>query len=382
MATFNGSGISSPNVLVDPTGLTRITNTDLQSALAELDTTTTGVERTLVHRLQFEASSVGNINAAAVFFFDPTTIANNPSDGDTLVLNDGFNPAETFTFRAVPTVPFDVEIDASARITTTNLATVIETDSLRFRAVKVDDLTRLHSNAACRGHVVVIVCKSNRAPAAPRIYGVFAASATSHPRVLSSTSTGFTPTKLRYDVDGTFGQTPPTIDPGVDQSFGYDQAGTALLKTGSLRVTASEPTLYIRQVRSPTTGINWIPIGPDVEGFGSPVAVSPGNTVDNLFFAPKNLRIVGIKVYAETIPTTAGTFTLTVDADGSNILATTPFILTTLSAATLTSLPLTATESLLLRSTGSKIRFIFSSDNGDLVATGVYVQALYRSRTL
>lgn len=382
MSTFNGSGINSSKVLVDPTGLTRITGTDLQTVLEELDSTTTGAERTLLHRLQFEASSVGSILPATVFYFDPTLTTTNPSDGDTLVLNDGFNPAETFTFRTVPSLAFDVGIDSDVRITMTNLATGIETDSVRFRAVKVTDLTRLHSSAACRGHAVIIVCKISRAPAVPRIYGTFAASASSRPRVPSSTSTGFTSTKLRYSVDSTLGSTPPSGDPGVDQSFGYDQQGNTLLFSGALRVTVSEPTIYIRQVRSPTSGINWIPVGPSVETYTSPVAVSPGNTVNNLFWVPRNVTLVGFKVYAETTPTTAGNFTLAVDAGGSNILASTPFDLTSLSAATLTSIPLTLTTSLLDRATGSRIRFQFVSDNGDLVATGVYVQLLYRSRTL
>jgi hypothetical protein len=337
-----------------------------------------GIERTLLHRLQFEASTVGNILPAAIFFFDPTLATTNPSNGDILVLNDGFNPAETFTFKTVPAGAFDVGINAGdVKITLTNLATAIETDSARFRAVKVIDLTRIHTNTAVRGHAVIIVCRINATPGVPRIYGTFAVPLTSRPR-----RSGFTSSDLRYNVDDTITLTLPTADPGVRQSFGYEQVGFSALSNGQVRVTASEPALYTRQLVSPTSGVNWIPVGPAVEQYGTGVAVSPGNTVTNFFFVPRNVTIVGIKVYAHTVPVTAGTYTLAVDADGSGILSAATFDLTSLSAAVLTSVSLTATTSLLNRLTGSRIRFSFASNNGDLTASGMHIQILYRSRTL
>jgi hypothetical protein len=42
MATFNGSGIDGNNVLIDPTGLSVVTATDAQGAIAELDAASGG----------------------------------------------------------------------------------------------------------------------------------------------------------------------------------------------------------------------------------------------------------------------------------------------------------------------------------------------------
>jgi hypothetical protein len=51
-----------------------------------------------------------------------------------------------------------------------------------------------------------------------------------------------------------------------------------------------------------------------------------------------------------------------------------------LAVATLTPMTLTATTADLDMATGTKMRIRLVSDNADLVASGVYVQLIYRSQ--
>jgi hypothetical protein len=114
------------------------------------------------------------------------------------------------------------------------------------------------------------------------------------------------------------------------------------------------------------------------------MAVSPGNTINTYFFAPYNITIVAVKVYCHAGATTAGVYTLAVeDIDGANNLlsaATEDMTTATLPAATLTPLALTGTAANLDLATGTRVRLQLVSDNGDLVASGVYVQILFRSQ--
>ena len=112
------------------------------------------------------------------------------------------------------------------------------------------------------------------------------------------------------------------------------------------------------------------------------MTVSPANTINTNWFAPYNCEVVGLRVFGEVSPTTAGVYTLqVVDVDNANnLLAAATFDMTSLAVATLTTLTLTGTAADLLLPVGTRVRFQLVSDNGDLVASGVYVQIIYRSQ--
>ena len=60
------------------------------------------------------------------------TFASNPSDGDTVTINDQVNGAKVFTFRTTPTVAGDVGIDSTANDTADNLQIAISNTSPLF----------------------------------------------------------------------------------------------------------------------------------------------------------------------------------------------------------------------------------------------------------
>jgi len=114
------------------------------------------------------------------------------------------------------------------------------------------------------------------------------------------------------------------------------------------------------------------------------VTVFPNNTINTLFFAPYNCTIVGINAYCESGATTAGVYTLAdedIDAT-NNLLSAATFDMTTpnLPAATVTPVTLTGTTANLDLAAGTRVRFQLASDNADLVASGVYLQIIFRSQ--
>ena len=112
------------------------------------------------------------------------------------------------------------------------------------------------------------------------------------------------------------------------------------------------------------------------------MSVFPNNTVNHIMFAPYDMQILAIKVYGQVSPTTAGVYTLAVeDLDGSNnLLSAATFDMTSLSAATLTTMSLTGTGANLQVPEGTALRFQLVSDNADLVASGLYAQIIFRSQ--
>lgn len=211
----------------------------------------------------------------------------------------------------------------------------------------------------------------------------------------------------------TFSGNPADVSPG---SFTVDLEGAYLVQLIVDATLATEDIQYVRlRVLTTTLGLTLvaagerrdgtgiIPVDIDTEGWANeqnanllaleaaatvpddqtiPLAVSPSNIVEHLYFAPYALTLVGIKIYAETTPTTAGVYTLAVeDADASNnLLAAATEDMTGLSAATLTTLTLTATTANLDLPVGTRIKVTLVSDNGDLVATGLYIQFLFRTQ--
>ena len=131
------------------------------------------------------------------------------------------------------------------------------------------------------------------------------------------------------------------------------------------------------------TGTSWqtLEVGPPDDDQRE-ITVLPGGTINSLWFAPYACTVTAIKVYADTSPATAGVYTLAVeDIDGSNnLISTATFDLTSLVSGTLTTLTLTGTTADLELATGTRVRFQFVSDNGDLTGDGVYTQIIYRSQ--
>lgn len=108
------------------------------------------------------------------------------------------------------------------------------------------------------------------------------------------------------------------------------------------------------------------------------VSISPGNTIIYRYFAPYDLVVVGIKVYALTAPVAAtGTYLFSAAGNAVNLLSAANYDLELLVSDTLTSIPLAVIGNRYL-STGQKFEFTFASDSGDLTGAGLYLQLLYQ----
>lgn len=178
------------------------------------------------------------------------------------------------------------------------------------------------------------------------------------------------------------GGTNPTLTPGDVFVLGSSPtAPVSSANEGRIRYNQSTMTLQQSVDGGPWTSIGAGGAAPD-DSYTMDVVVSPNNTVTNFFFAPYNLTLVKAKVYAHVAPTTAGTYTLTLtDEDAANnLLAAASFDMTSLVAQTLTTLTLTGTTANLDMSEGTRIKYSLASDNGDLVAGGVYIQLIFRSQ--
>jgi hypothetical protein len=138
------------------------------------------------------------------------------------------------------------------RNTLTNLVEVINRDSAQSKAVKVTDLTRLHNNAATRGHVAIIVSLITASVGNPRLYGTFAAPGTSAPRAKN-----FTANMRRYTADESWSSI-DSSDPGTRKFFGFQSDGFETYPGGTVLSTLSQPTTLVRQVGSPTTSTMWL----------------------------------------------------------------------------------------------------------------------------
>jgi len=210
-----------------------------------------GANGSILHRLQVAAGSTSNVQPATAFGFDVALLTSGPADGDTLIINDGFNPVETYTFRTAPTLAFEVlRNPADVRVTLTNLVETINRDSLQNVAVKVTDLTQLQTNSAVRGHAAVIVSLITASVGVPRMYGTFTAGANPSAR-------DFAANQSRYSTESSW-QALDSVDPGVRKYFGYASDGFGRFPSGSLLTTASSPTVLVRQANSPTTNVVWI----------------------------------------------------------------------------------------------------------------------------
>ena len=177
------------------------------------------------------------------------------------------------------------------------------------------------------------------------------------------------------------GGTNPIITAGDIIEFGSSPAAVvAPASTGRIRYNQSTTVFEVSVDTGPWTAIS----APDDHQFE--MAVSPGNTIETYFFAPYDLTLVEINAYCESGALSAlGGYLLSVeDSDlANNLLSAATFDMETtgsLPAATLTSVPLTGTVADLDMAKGTRVKTTLASNNADLVASGVYLQLIFRSQ--
>ena len=146
---------------------------------------------------------------------------------------------------------------------------------------------------------------------------------------------------------------------------------------------------YVLEKKSIPGSARWVQ---SLQGSGSSdfyqtsIAVSPGNTVNELFFAPYNMTLQEISVYCHSGATSVeGTYFLFVsDETASNnlLLDLNGFDLEVpnLPAATLKQIVLTDTAAHLSMPKGSVIRVRVVSNNPDLTAEGLYIQFIFSAQ--
>jgi hypothetical protein len=111
-----------------------------------------------------------------------------------------------------------------------------------------------------------------------------------------------------------------------------------------------------------------------------PVENQGGNSRTTDMRQGQAIRITAIFAYAETAPTTAGSYDLFVTGAGNNLLADPSFDLTSLDDDDYTSIPLTDTPEHLELDARALTRFIAASDNGDLAGSGILLVVEFQLR--
>lgn len=143
---------------------------------------------------------------------------------------------------------------------------------------------------------------------------------------------------------------------------------------------------YILEKNSAVGTAKWVQasqgsVPPDF--YSTSMAVSPGNTVNEYFFAPYAMTLQEINVYCHSgAASAAGTYLLFVSDETAshNLLSVqNGFDLETpsLPPATLTSVSLTGTSADLNIPKGNIIKIRVESNNADLVAEGLYIQLIF-----
>lgn len=152
----------------------------------------------------------GGVAAAVAFYLD-----GQPSNNNTLVILNDVNGPETFTFKLVAALPFEVQIGVDADTTMLNLATAIESDSLFWGATRFTNLDAINdgSGSSTAGMVVVILNGSPVSTQNDRIYGVL-----STPAFGQLVNFG-----AEYDYRSETSSQLPAADPTSGQ-FGFERA--------------------------------------------------------------------------------------------------------------------------------------------------------------
>lgn len=111
-----------------------------------------------------------------------------------------------------------------------------------------------------------------------------------------------------------------------------------------------------------------------------PSAVVANGTVIERFWAPTGMTLVAVTAYLHQAAVTAGTYTLAVANGATTLLAGATADLTTLVAATPTSIPLTATTANLNLAANTVVTLTITSNNADLTGSGLVIQILYKRK--
>lgn len=117
----------------------------------------------------------------------------------------------------------------------------------------------------------------------------------------------------------------------------------------------------------------------DVENVQMPIYLSPALVSTDVRLVEEPSQVIGVKVIAETSPSTAGTYTLTVTGAGNSLLLAT-FDLTSLVDGAVSELTLTGTAADLLLDEDDLLTVICTSNNLDLTGAGLLVVLQLRSR--
>jgi len=165
----------------------------------------------LVGQQLFSGATGGVRQSIAAF------IATNPTNLDTFVISDG-TTTETFTFRTVAAVAFDVLIGGTAAATQTNLIAAIVADSTLWAAVATTGLDDFFVSAPAAQFVVY---RKTAAAANDRLYGTLTAPAGIKVAEFNTSGIG------DYAVSSSTESNLPAADPAAKR-FGFQRVFASL----------------------------------------------------------------------------------------------------------------------------------------------------------
>jgi hypothetical protein len=256
-----------------------------------------GVERSLLHRTQLRSSS-GFSASLVVLQAAMLTFTANPSDGETIVIEDGDGAGtETYTFKTVPAASTDILIGPNPNQTAINAGGTITSASSLWGAAAVGN-SRIYGDSGSVG-VVIRRLSQDKPHYADRLHGTMSAKV-------------FRWNNANNYTDGVT-NTLPATDPGTGtRDFGY---GAVLLDggfgggdaKGMAFQSALDGKVYFSgqfpaTVGKPSPGQWNAVVGPSDEevilssGGGTPSVVTIGDSVPSL----NGLRVITVSVTGGT----------------------------------------------------------------------------------